>query len=155
MIELKEKQENSSSPDYGYLRDLIGHLVALTHVQSTQVCSGELEPTQLTPKQAATLYFISKNPNTAQKDLASGVGTSPTVMVGILDTLEKRNFIKRVTSITDRRSQTVELSSGGRKVLIEVKKAFFQTEKKLDESSNLTTQEREDLVKLLRKITNR
>lgn len=153
MTLLKEQQENV--PEYGYLRDLIGHLVALTHVQSTQVCAGELEPTQLTPKQAVTLYFISQNANTAQKDLATGVGTSPTVMVGILDTLEKRNFIKRVTSLTDRRSQTVELTKDGKRILVDVKKAFFQTEKQLDESSNLSSQEREDLLRLLRKVTKR
>jgi len=152
MVEL---EETSSIPEYGYLRDLIGHLVALTHVQSTQVCSSELEPLQLTPKQAITLYFISKNKNTAQKDLASGVGTSPTVMVGILDTLEKRKFIKRVTSTTDRRSQTVELTKEGKKILIDVKKAFFQTETILDQSSNLSFQERQDLLRLLRKITKR
>ena len=153
MTLLKEKQEHA--PDYGYLRDLIGHLVGLTHNQATQICSGELEPTQLTTKQAVTLYFISQNPNTAQKDLASGVGTSPTVMVGILDTLEKRNLIKRVTSKTDRRSQTVELTKTGTKMLINVEKAFFQTESTLIKNNNLNLKEKEQLVHLLRKLTDR
>lgn len=153
MVDLKEKQDYV--PEYGYLRDLIGHLVGLTHNQATQICSAELEPTRLTTKQAVTLYFISQNPDTAQKDLATGVGTSPTVMVGILDTLEKRKFIKRVTSKTDRRSQTVELTKDGKNILKDVEKAFFQTESTLIKNNNLTLKEKTQLIHLLRKLTNR
>ena len=90
-------------PNYGYLPELVGHLVGLAHIKASTLCSEVLSDLELTPKQAVTLHFIAENSDTMQKDLASGVGTSPTVMVGILDTLSARGLIKRVSSKQDRR----------------------------------------------------
>jgi len=150
---IAEKKE--FEPNYGYLPDLIGHLVGLAHIKASTLCSEALSNLELTPKQAVTLHFIAENSDTMQKDLALGVGTSPTVMVSILDTLSTRGFIKRISSKQDRRSLTVIITPEGKKALPLVKKALFATEDQLDEEAQLTATERQDLVKLLRKLTKR
>lgn len=151
MIDAKHETQ---SPNYGYLPDLVGHLLSLAHVRSTSLCLEALSHLRLTPKQAVTLYFISENENAMQKDLAAGVGTSPTVMVGILDTLEVRGFIKRKNSKQDRRSQTVKLTAKGKTNLPKLKEAFFSTEQELS-AQVLSKKERKQLLELLRKLTHR
>ena len=141
--------------NYGYLPDLLGHLVSLSSLTATKLANQKLEALALTSKQAVCLYFISLNPETRQKDLASGVGTSPSVMVGILDVLETRGFIRRVTSKEDRRAQFIAISDSGRAILPKIQACFFETEAKLDKASQLSPEERQDLLRLLRKLSHR
>ncbi len=152
---LASAQATFQEPDYGYLIDLVGHLVGLIHVQATNLSNQNLAHLNLTAKQAVTLHFIAKNCDLMQKDLAQGVGTSPTVMVGILDNLESQGYIRRVPSTIDRRSLTVSVTKDGKNVLTKVEKALRQTEHQLDEHSSLSLNERETLMKLLRKVANR
>ncbi len=152
---LSQQETPSNVFRYGYLPELVGHLLGLAHIQATNLCSHNLAELRITPKQAVSLYFVSKNSETMQKDLATGVGTSPTVMVGILDVLEKRGFLSRAHSKQDRRSQIVTLTAKGNAALPLVKEALFVTETQIDESSSLSTEERQQLLKLLRKLVKR
>ena len=50
------------------------------------------------------------NKDISQKELENVLGIRKSTMSGILDTMEKRNIIKRVSSDIDRRSKIIKLS---------------------------------------------
>jgi DNA-binding MarR family transcriptional regulator len=136
--EVSEKQI-----DYSYLPDLVGHLLGLAHLRVTQLCTEVMEPIQLTPKQFIALEFISKNPCISQKNIAEHIGTSPAVMVGILDTLAERGLTRRVRARHDRREQFVQLTPAGKDSLGEIRRLAFEVEELYAEETGLTQAERE------------
>jgi DNA-binding MarR family transcriptional regulator len=141
--------------DYSYLPELVGHLLGLAHVQVTRLCTEVMQPLNLTPKQFVTLEFVSKNPNIPQKDIAFHVGTSPTVIVGILDVLAKRKLVKRTRSEDDRRRQFVQITAKGEDMLDIIREKAFEVEDLFATETGLNETERETLLKLLQKVANR
>lgn len=141
--------------DYSYLPDLVGHLLGLAHLRVTQLCTEVMEPLELTPKQFVALEFISKNPCISQKHIAEHIGTAPAVMVGILDTLGERGLTRRVRAKHDRRKQYVQLTPAGKDSLAEVRRLAFEVEEIYAEETGLTESERETILTILRKMTNR
>jgi DNA-binding MarR family transcriptional regulator len=149
--------ENSSDKpiDYSYLPELVGHLLGLAHLAITQLCTEAMEPLQLTPKQFVAMEFISKNPCISQKNIAENIGTAPAVMVGILDTLSGRGLLKRKRSPHDRREYYVQLTQKGLDMLAEIRRMAFEVEGLYQERTGMTDEERETILPILRKITNR
>ena len=157
MTKLNTDCENSSDKpiDYSYLPELVGHLLGLAHLAITQLCTEAMEPLQLTPKQFVAMEFISKNPCISQKNIAENIGTAPAVMVGILDTLSGRGLLKRKRSPHDRREYYVQLTQKGLDMLAEIRRMAFEVEGLYQERTGMTDEERETILPILRKITNR
>lgn len=145
----------NKSIDYSYLPELVGHLLGLAHVEITQLCTEVMEPLQMTPKQFVAMEFISKNPCISQKNIAENIGTAPAVMVGILDYLSERKLLKRVRSPHDRREYYVQLTPKGMDMLEDIRRMAFEVEDLYQEKTGLTDEERETILPILRKITNR
>jgi DNA-binding MarR family transcriptional regulator len=141
--------------DYSYLSELLGHLLGLAHLAITQLCTEVMEPLQLTPKQFIAMEFISKNPCISQKDIAENIGTAPAVMVGILDNLSERGLLERKRSPHDRREYYVQLKTNGKDMLGEIRRMAFEVEDLYQEKTGLTGEERQTILLILRKITNR
>jgi DNA-binding MarR family transcriptional regulator len=141
--------------DYSYLPELVGHLMGLAHLEITQLCTEVMEPLKLTPKQFVAMEFISKNPCISQKNIAENIGTAPAVMVGILDYLSERKLLKRVRSPHDRREYYVQLTPKGMDMLDEIRRMAFEVEDLYQEKTGLTDEDRETILPILRKITNR
>lgn len=149
-------QDTSDQPiNYSYLPELVGHLLGLAHLEITQLCTDVMEPLQLTPKQFVALEFISKNPCISQKNIAENIGTAPAVLVGILDTLTRRGLLKRIRSPHDRREHNIQLTTKGTNLLTKIRQLAFEVEGLYKEKTGLTDHERETLLLILRKITNR
>jgi len=140
---------------YSYLNELVGHLSGLSHLRATQLFTDELSKIQLTPKQAVALEFIAHNPTDSQKQIAAHIGTTPTVMVGVLDVLTERGLVERVRSEADRRRHTVRLTENGKAIRLNIEQAAFAVEKHLMAESELTPAEWEQLIHLMQKLTNR
>ena len=157
MTKLNTDCENSSNKpiDYSYLPELVGHLLGLAHLAITQLCTEVMEPLQLTPKQFVAMEFISKNPCISQKNIAENIGTAPAVMVGILDTLSERGLLKRKRSPHDRREYYVQLTQKGLEMLAEIRRMAFEVEDLYQKKTGMTDEERETILPILRKITNR
>lgn len=157
MTELSADCEDSFDKpiDYGYLPELVGHLLGLAHLEITQLCSEVMEPLQLTPKQFVAMEFISKNPCVSQKNIAENIGTAPAVMVGILNALSERGLLKRKRSPHDRREYYVQLTPKGLGMLAEIRQMAFEVEDLFQARTGLTDEERETILPILRKITDR
>ncbi|MEM8861956.1 MAG: MarR family transcriptional regulator [Chloroflexota bacterium] len=141
--------------NYGYLVRLVGHLSGLSHLRATQLFTEALDEIKLTPKQAIALEFIAHNPTDSQKEIANHIGTTPTVMVGVLDALTRQGLVERVRSNIDRRRHSVKLTETGEAIRQKIKDAAFFVEEQLFAESNLSAEEWEHLIHLMRKLTNR
>ena len=141
--------------DYSYLTDLVGHLSGLAHLRATQLCTVELSEIGLTPKQFVALEFIANNPSIMQKEIAEHIGTTPTVMVNVLDVLAKRGLIERVRSTVDRRRHSVKLTELGQEILPRVRESADNVEHALFTESNMSEAEWQQLIHLMQKLTQR
>lgn len=141
--------------DYSYLPELIGHLVGLAHLRAKELCLELMNPFSLTPKQFVALEFISNNQGIPQKDIARHIGTTPAVMVSILDALTAQGYVERVTDAQDRRRSHVQITRQGKGILKEVKRLAFDVEKILFRESGLSKSEWKTLLGLLRRLTRR
>ncbi|MEM7800279.1 MAG: MarR family transcriptional regulator [Chloroflexota bacterium] len=141
--------------NYSYLTELIGHLSGLAHLRATQLCTEALADLDLTPKQFVALEFIANNPTTCQKEIAAHIGTTPTVMVSVLDALTARGDVERVRSLEDRRRHSIALTPQGNSTREAVRQAALTVEERLFEESDLSREEWQQLIRLMQKLTNR
>lgn len=145
----------TSTINYSYLTKFVGHLSGLAHLRATQLCTEELAHLDLTPKQFVALEFIANNPTITQKEIAEHIGTTPTVLVNVLDVLSARGLIERVRSTVDRRRHSVRLTEKGEGLLPEIWKSADIVEQRLFAESGMSESEWETLVTLMQKLTKR
>jgi DNA-binding MarR family transcriptional regulator len=72
------------------------------------------QKTNLTSPQFMILRMLWDKDGQPFKDLASGSCCSRPTITGIIDALEKKNLVKRVSNPDDRRSMLVKLTANGR-----------------------------------------
>lgn len=83
-------------------------------------------------------------------ELAEAAGVSRATMTGLIDTLERDDFVRRKPDPKDRRMMSVELTATGEALLAKILPAYFNLIAELMEP--LTVSERKTLVGLLNKI---
>ena len=83
-------------------------------------------------------------------DLAERAGVTRATMTGLLDGLEREQFIAREPVPADRRMLEVRLTDKGRAALDEVMPGYFRLIRRVMEG--LSTQEKEGLMELLTKL---
>lgn len=140
--------------EYSYLPQLVGHMAGLAHLQAVRTWD-ELNTIGLTPKQFVALEFISNNLEVSQRQIAEHIGTTPTVIVGILDVLTELGLVRRVQSAEDRRRHTVVVTAEGEAVREHVETIAFAVESRLQADSGLDDAEWEALIVLLQRLTHR
>ncbi len=84
-----------------------------------QVASGRfaerLAPLGLRPRHCAVLELLADAPK-AQLVLARTIGVTPSVVVDMIDELERADAVTRVRDPADRRRQIIELTATGRRL---------------------------------------
>ncbi len=71
----------------------------------------------LTFMQARTLVYVSRHEGVRQNQLAELLETQPITLVHIIDQLEARRLVKRVTDTRDRRAKLIYLAPASQPVL--------------------------------------
>ena len=97
------------------------------------------------------LSALSTGPRQTQLALAHSLGVDKTTMTSLLDRLEARGFITRVTDSHDRRARIPELTGDGRQVQAEVTRARDHVEASL--LAAFTPEEQHLLRSLLTRLT--
>ncbi|MEM7113983.1 MAG: MarR family transcriptional regulator [Chloroflexota bacterium] len=114
-----------------------------------------MAPLELVPKQFIALEFIANNPNLSQKEIANYIGTTAPMMVHVLDSLSQRGLVQRVRSEKDRRKQNIQLTAAGSALLAEIRTRALEADRLLLAEANLSESDKETLLQLLRRLTNR
>ncbi|WP_433195897.1 MarR family winged helix-turn-helix transcriptional regulator [Nocardia sp. CA-107356] len=104
----------------------------------------------LTPPEVGILRLIAAEPGRSQRSLAAELGVVPSRVVALIDPLDRKGWIERRRSATDRRNHELHLTPEGGKLLARMAKLAVAHETELFEG--LTDDEYEQLAVLLTKL---
>ncbi|AOE60503.1 MarR family transcriptional regulator [Pseudomonas corrugata] len=132
------------------LDDLIGYALRRAQLKLFQNLISQLAVHDLRPAQFSALAIIDQNPGLMQADLAKALAIEPPQVVPLLNKLESRALAVRVRCKPDKRSYGIFLSKTGETLLKELKQIAAQSD--LDSTAALSGAEREELLRLLKKV---
>jgi DNA-binding MarR family transcriptional regulator len=104
----------------------------------------------ISPPHFGILRWIRANEGKNQRELSLHLGVVPSRLVVLLDELETKGLVARERSVEDRRSQQLQLTSKGSRLLEKVER--IATAHDADLGSSLTAPERETLIELCAKL---
>lgn len=70
--------------------------------------------------QFQVLYLINESGSLTQKELLEVLRVEPATLSGLIDTLEHKEFVKRSTITSDKRSKKLELTTAGRNIVTSI-----------------------------------
>ncbi|MGV1005940.1 MAG: MarR family winged helix-turn-helix transcriptional regulator [Candidatus Nanopelagicales bacterium] len=85
-----------------------------------RACASKLSEYELSEGRLAVLLAAAKHETATPALLAEQVGISRAAITGLLDGLERRNLVRRISHSSDRRSVSIEVSDEGRTALDEL-----------------------------------
>lgn len=132
------------------LDDLIGYAMRRAQLKLFQNLIGRLAVHDLRPAQFSAMAIIDRHPGLMQADLARALAIEPPQVVPLLNKLESRALAVRVRCKPDKRSYGIFLSKTGEALLKELKSIAAQSD--IDATSALDSAEREELLRLLKKV---
>ena len=130
----------------------LGMLIGQVHRLSTKrfVQNSHMHGLEISLDQWVVLGPVRKNDGISQKDIAEYCGKDKTSITKIIDTLEKKNLVVRVTDQLDHRVKRVVLSQKGRELFLSALPVMAQTRDEL--RSGISDKEIEALKTILNKI---
>lgn len=136
--------------DTSYLETLLGYNARRAALVIIEQFLKRMAVYDLRPVDFSVLSLITHNPGISSRQLCSALNILPPNLVGMINTLEKRELILRKPHPSDRRILGLHLSDAGGKLM----KNAEQTAKELenDAASKLSAGERKTLTRLLQKI---
>lgn len=136
--------------DTSYLETLLGYNARRAALVIIEQFLKRMAVYDLRPVDFSVLSLITHNPGISSRQLCSALNILPPNLVGMINTLEKRELIVRKPHPSDGRVVGLHLSDAGGKLM----KNAEQTAKELenDAASKLTATERKTLMRLLQKI---
>jgi DNA-binding MarR family transcriptional regulator len=98
---------------------MAGHLIRRLNQISGQVFQQRTEAAgfDLTPVQFAAMQVLQATPGIDQAQLAAAIAYDRATIGGVVQRLEKRGYVERIVSATDRRAREVSLTPAGQAVL--------------------------------------
>jgi len=143
-----EKQKASGSRVPG--RGALGLLLSQLGTHAALSFGRKIAGFGISPPHFGILRWIHANEGKNQRELASHLGIVPSRLVVLLDELESKGLVARERSVEDRRSQQLQLTQKGSRLLEKVER--IATAHDADLGSSLTELERETLIELCAKL---
>jgi DNA-binding MarR family transcriptional regulator len=106
-----------------------------------------LAAVDIRPTQYSVMTVIGANPGLTQMVVAKRLGIERARLVHLLNSLEQRRLVKRVSSLTDRRSHALHLTARGQGRLREFKRLAAEHERHVAEK--IGKENREKLLQIL------
>src|SRR5262245_48196631 len=128
----------------------VAFLLAQVGAHAAGKFAERLAALNLGPQHAGTLRLIHLSSGISQQALSSMLGLPPSRLVVLVDELEERGLVERRSSAEDRRVYALHLTRKGSEVLDGIAKIARAHDDAI--CTALTTEERETLGELLRKI---
>jgi len=132
------------------LAGLLGYHMRRAQMRAFQTFAESPGLLGLTPMLFGVLAIIDEQPGVTQAEIAEALGADPSTMVRLLDQLEKRDWVKREPSPTDRRSTRPVLTAAGRELLERATPLVIASDQRI--STRLTPAQRETLLALLEEL---
>ena len=136
------------------MKDSIEFLIRAISRRSEKLANQQLAQFDLTSTQFRTLMYIYHRPpmTVRQCDLEAFFSKSNPAVTGILNNMEQKDLIQRVTNPEDGRSKVLMVTEKGAALIPELDKYRGWMDKLLTE--NMTEEEVDILIVLLKKLKN-
>ena len=108
-----------SEDDSETILDAACFRLGLLGARLTQAFSERIEQIGLTHKQVGLLAVVNAGLAQSQRDIATRLQVTPSLVVSLADQLIEISAVTRSRSTSDRRVQTIELTEQGRELLAE------------------------------------
>jgi DNA-binding MarR family transcriptional regulator len=145
----KSGMAQGEHPKHGSAAFLLAQLGAYASGQFAK----RLEPLGFTPAHAGIFRIIAAIPGLSQQELAAKLGMYASRLVAVIDDLEKRGFIERQPSTTDRRLYALHLTKSGKEQLSAI--GAIAREHGRDLLDALSDEERSTLTALLERVAKK
>ena len=140
----------SEDSDIGAIDDIVGFHIRLAHGAVYRHFNETFSDLDLTQKQVSVLWLIDDHPGIAQADIGRRLQMDRATVMAIVNRLQKRGFVERGASQSDRRRQTLQLTEAGHASLVAARACILEHEHWLKE--RFTPGETGMLIELLRRI---
>lgn len=134
----------------GTLDGVFGLHVGLAHSALIQDFKRSFDQLQLTPKQTSLLWLADESPGIAQVDVARLLLVDRATMLGITNSLARRELIERRRSPNGGRRLGLHLTPAGKKMLKQAREAVALHEARL--KARFTADELATVTALLKRI---
>lgn len=128
----------------------VGYWLLTTASVYEQAINAELEPHNITFRQAQVLGFSALHANLGQTELAELMRVEPPTLTGILDRMERDGWIRRVPDSRDRRCKRIEPLPAAQPIWSQI--ADCARRVRVQAVEGLTPSEKEQLLHLLSKV---
>lgn len=136
--------------DTGYLENLIGYNARRAALAVIEVFMPRMAAYDLRPVDFSVLSLIMHNPGIMSRQLCTTLGILPPNLVAMINTLEKRELIKRKPHPRDGRAVGLHLTVTGRKLVRDAERTAAELETEV--AARLSASEAKTLIRLLKKI---
>jgi DNA-binding MarR family transcriptional regulator len=112
------------------ISDSLGFIISQTSRKLNQLLTLKFQPFDITSEQWAVLIRLARQDGITQRELALRTHKDPTNVTRILDQLERKGWIRRVTNQEDRRSFLTYVTESGRLLnekLLPIEAEFVQS----------------------------
>lgn len=152
---MASESAHSSSPDamkLGLLDDSVGPAIRLLRNVLASRIVAAFEPFGLRTGTFSTMALIAANPGCSQSEIARHIGTDKSLVVAIVDDLERKGLAARRRSTQDRRRNVLTLTEQGRALMIELDRIGREIEMPI--RNVLTPVEVDQLIRLTRRAVD-
>ena len=154
---VRDNQETESlqtleGMDLGLLGESIGPAVRHLRNLLTSRIVAAFEPYGLRSGSHSTMALIAANPGCSQSEIARNIGTDKSIVVAIVDDLERRGLAERQRSTEDRRRNALTLTPAGHELMAEMDRIGREVEGPIRQA--LTPTELTQLISLSRRAVD-
>lgn len=136
--------------DTSYLESLMGYNARRATLVIVDAFLKHMAVYELRPVDFSVLSLIAHNPGITSRQLCSALNIQPPNLVGMVNTLEKRELVMRQPHPRDGRAMGLHLTPSGKKMVRSAEQTATDIEK--DVTAHLSATERKTLMRLLKKI---
>lgn len=136
--------------DLGPLSESVGYGLQRAQLASRAAVVAALAKVDLSPARFAVLNVIERNPGLSQADTCAALGIQATNITPLLHDLERRGLVARRISPTSRRTNMLELTPAGQRLLERALRLHQALEQKI--ARLLGAERRDMLVALLAQV---
>jgi len=136
--------------DTSYLEGLVGYNARRAALAVIEVFLERMAVYGLKPVDFSVLSLITHNPGITSRQLCTALSILPPNLVGMINTLEKRELIVRRPHPRDGRAMGLHLTPTGQKLMQNAEQTAASLEAEV--AGRLTATERKTLMRLLQKI---
>ena len=136
--------------DAGFLESLIGYNARRAALAVIEVFLQRMVVYELRPVDFSVLSLIGHNPGITSRQLCTTLGILPPNLVGIINTMARRELVTRRPHPHDGRAVGLHLTAKGLKLMREAERTAARLE--VEVTSSLSTAESKALISLLKKV---